>query len=682
MSNIENNENIEIKITELEKSLTYAEIYDFDYVFEILKTTEEKITGSSRDEIISKKIESVKMLTTSELILKFSSIDITNLNFNFDLNQIDKFFGTNFRIRLVKKFVDSNVKLPIIQGTLTEQLANYINWFLNLISTVNITKFPESWEIYYSFFVCFKNQLKTQINTYLNLANSITNSVQSNQSMLSNIRTICNFESQINNILQQTKSNHKLSIDDSLINLFENSLIWFIDNVKKDLASITAKKIEEFGEKVFVIPNTNNAQIDSYKIIADDVTANLIAEFKKCIVTTNKYSTGKIYSAVIKEVFLQLKTYVSALHTFYTVERKKQPVYKATTEYLMFNIIFNVHYCTDMIKQISEHINGKIQVKYIPNAEFAMTTESLTKSIEACISVWTTETCAMFSEQFGMIANIKFDERNDEIVKKTCYEYSKSICVKYVSACKRVFQYLPDIWAHIMTEKITFNTIDLFCSHLLKLRCVSSVSSKHLDLIVDNMFQATNKVIYDKQLNGEKQIDMDGEIFSLKSVISSKITQIRTIINAIAVENSKYNETIHNNIFCQGYTVSYNTIASVKGCITMTNIHKVTANTINNSANNVVEGGMNMADKLTKLVTGKDDSSSHGSSNNSVHGTKESNMVNNNDDDSQHTFMSNMADVVDKTKKMIGGINDIKNMKIGLSRKQSDTNLKVNLNKN
>lgn len=682
---------IKQKITELETYLINCDCYDFKHIFERFEEFEALESFQSFQELETSKdakydnscsnLETVKLLVASELMLKFGLVYQTNPTnlptsnfkielFNFDLNNIDKYLGTSFRTRLVKNFVRSIVKLEQKDGLFSTQLISHISFFFNLVKTIDISKFPDSWDVFYFFFLNFKEQLKICINNYL--SNVTISSDQEITIHLNNITILFKFEENINNTLMETNSSYQLSIDDSLINLFENSLICFLNNIKKEIAILTTERINEISIKTYPIPDTKDVQIESFKLSEDLVTTNLILDYKKFLEKCNTYSTGKIYSALIKEILLQLTNYAGSLQNKYTLDRKKlHQNYRVGTEYLLFNIIFNINYCDQIVNQIRDNFTKKIQTKYVPNTEFVSTSNNITELVLSCIDTWVSESCTIFSEQFEKISNFKFDEKNLSVVDKQLNNYSTTVCIKYLSACKRAHKYLPEFCAQLMSEKLTYGVINLVICHILKLRGIHSMCCQYLDYIVVNLIQATNKAIDEKLIDEKKEIlrtnvkskfNVHEEPIKLKSYISEKITQIQTIINAIAVENNTYNETIHNTIFCHGFNVPYTTMISVKGCMNVQNFHRVTVSAVNEkvstvvdatvgSANTVVDGSITIADKLTKFVTGKDDSS-HGSPNNSSHGSSHGSSSGKQTDQPQ----SNSDDYV------FGGIPTIPNM--------------------
>lgn len=85
------------------------------------------------------------------------------ITFVCDLNNIDVYFGTTYRDRLVRNIALSNIKQLFIgnfANPSTEQIVQCCSGFLDLISSEELKKFSQTWEIHYWLFHYFRAQLK------------------------------------------------------------------------------------------------------------------------------------------------------------------------------------------------------------------------------------------------------------------------------------------------------------------------------------------------------------------------------------------------------------------------------------------------------------------------------------------------------------------------------------------
>lgn len=705
---IETIETIKIRLGELEDNLIHSDSYDFKSIFEFLKEVN-KVNLHYENECdpsnnLLKKVESIKLLVSCELMLKFGSANMLDNSLDaflltFNLNDIDEHLGLSFRTRMIKKFINANIKITKKEGDLSNQLFEYINYFFDLMKMINISKYPNSWDISYICFVSFKNQLKFHIWEYLSKIK--IKSDEDNILLLSNIKILSNFENKVNLILQNNKSNYQLSTEDSLTNLFENSLNWHLQKIKKSINDFTDTKINEFIENIYVSSNdianshklANSSGISDNSIQSNDslydfsltdnlstinenpIMVEIILEFKKKIEELNIYSTGNTYFLLIKEVLLQFEKFGFAIQKKYFSEKKKKnQKFGFVLERVLFNLIINIDYCINSINQLLNQIvnNKKIQQKYITVSDFKNTIDFLTKTTQIFFNEWVNETSNTFLNQYDKLSGLKFDEKNINTVEIQFYNYSTTICNKYFFACKKANKILPITSSQTMSEMLTESLIELIIAHILKLRNVNPSTAQFMDTIVTNLFQTTNLLISEKIIDGNKIISSsDIEQLTFKNEISTKITKIKTIINAIAVENNAYNETLHNEIFSQGFIVPYNTMLTIKGSINVQNFHRVTVNVVNDkvstavdvtvgSANTVVEGSINIADKFTKLVTGKD-----------TRDTKNDNNLDNNSDNKTSKIFG-----MSKIQKITGTMSDT----ISSSTKKVFNGMMININ--
>lgn len=599
---ISNEKSIEEKIYELENKLIYSDNYDFRNIFELLENSE---LNNNNNENLLEKINSIKFLTSSELMISFLKMKLSSFETDYELTKIDKFFGENFRTRLIKKLINSNFELYQIDGNLSAQLIFYINAFFDFTKSIDLNKFPKNWNIYYYIFMDFREKLKEYINNNLSRFK-----IQEKDTIhiLTNIKTILNFEQKINDILENLELDKKIPIEKSLIILFENHLTYFTENLINELSTLTNNSIKEIEVKIFVPPDIKNTQNASLKLNPDDITINFIENLKKIGENTNKYSIGKTYSIILKEILIKIRYYCDELKNKYINERKKIQSYKSSTEYTLFNIIYNIEFCYQSVNNIEFNI-GKLQKKYIPTQEFETSKLQLDKFKSLCFKIWTNEIYSMMSVDFNIICDLKYDEKHSKILEDKINEYSTSISSKYMLACKRCHKYLPIELSQNMCENLSYTLIDIVISHLTKLKNVHWTCSSYLDSIVFTLFETIFKALDSSLLNQNKEIEIDNKKIPIKSHLSTKITDIRTILNAISIENNSYDILKHNKIFSQGFFIEYNTMLQIKGCITVTNIHRVTVNVVGDSASNVasnvVGGGLNIVDKLTKFVTGQ-----------------------------------------------------------------------------
>lgn len=639
--------NPEIEITELEKKLISSDNYDYKYIFDVLERLEETYNNSTRGDIIQKKTESVKILVSSDLSLKFGSVNMISNNYfpNCNLSSIDKFLGVSFRTRLVKVFIDNNVCIVPKEGNLTEQLIHHIGSFLDIIQNSAIEKFPQDWNVQYFMFNSFRTQLKSQIQKYLTSANARANTngvTDETNSILSNIKMVAKFETGIADILTAANSNIQLNLEDSLINCFENSLLWYINNIKTEIESFVRDKNTEVMQTIYTIP-PKGEQRESYKIEADLSSKTVIKSFVDILDKCNKYSTGRNYSMLIKEVLTQVKNFSDTFTGKYTAERNKIGKYTLDTEFILFSVICNIDFLVDSISTIQSACTKRIQTKYIPTTEFNVASDYLTQVLVFNIDTWVNETCGVFNSAYDHISSVKFEKITQsnisvkQIIEKQLNDYSTTIVKRYKLAIDRCHRYVPEHWANFMAEKVTYSLIDLVISNLLKLRGVHSSTGKYFDVIVSALFQITNDLLDQKLLPENSMLIYDDIVGSngvatpaaTKSCISTRITQIRVIINAISVEAAQYDESKHAIIFGENLDVSYNTMILVKGNVTINNFHKMIPGTIEEKMSivtdpiksnigettGVIGGGINnMAERLTRLVTGGEglSSSNHG----------------------------------------------------------------------
>jgi hypothetical protein len=240
--------------------------------------------------------------------------------------------------------------------------------------------------------------------------------------------------------------------------------------------------------------------------------------------------------------------------------------------------------------------------------------------------------------------------------------------------------YLNIVCIKAIAKKLTFKMIDTVYEHLLTLKGVHWLHSSSFDVIVDNLFQATNSLMDKKLLNEDTVIGIDSNKMeiTLRSKISTRITRIRDLINAISVDNSQYTQDKHKTYF-KDEKVSYDTINVLKGNINIKNVSRIAVVTVGDHVGSAVNTTVSTAvgvgefgvGGFKKLVdfgsvssgtksdfnTGTHEKSSHGQfqSMSRTHSGKDCN------DGHEKDELLNFTSLVSDAKKMFSGIGRKKN---------------------
>ena len=578
----------ETKLLELESQLVSAISFDYNYIFDILSVISSK---DLKDEIVLKNIESVKILTAGELTSKMISTDLksSNIILNFDLNQIDVHLGVSYRNRLVRNMAEANLKNYINTTnitTLNQITAQFSMFVKEFMTNVEIRKFPSTWEVRYLLFVQFRLQMKDVIMKCL--TQPLFGTKEGISTAMQTILVVKNFENKIGDILKENNSNCELSIEDSLINLFESCLIWFLNDVKNEMSIFVATKTEAIMATTWLVPDIKTESATPITLLGPDTTtAEMFAFFKTIFDKSNRYSTGKIFANLVNEALNQIKIHITALGTKYPKDRK---TFDTNLEYMLFNIICTTGYCIDTVENMKTTLESKVQKRYFASINFNSAKDVLHDVLTSTIDTLVSETMQRYQSDFAKLSVFKFDEKSTAASPKLITDYITMICRKYSGVVTRADKYLNPFCAVMITKKLTFCTIDTVLEQLLKLRNIHWTHSSAFDIIVATLFQTTNDLMEQKLIDEHNIVGVTSDkiTITLRSKISGKITRIQNCINAIAVENSVYDDERHATYFTNE-KISFDTMTGVKGIITYKNVGKVAMT----SMGDVAVGGIN-----------------------------------------------------------------------------------------
>lgn len=654
-------------IADLESKLVSLPMYDFKYIFEVLTAINKSETVNELSKI---KAHNIKILVAMEIGSKISQTNLKdkNINFNFELNKIDEHLGPTVRSRLVRNMVSNNIKIDIEGIPTPKQIEDCLGSFFELISNEQLNKFPTEWEIYYWLFYIFRDQLKPLIvKCSQNIAS--TNSRET----ITHIRVVKGYEDRIKEILESNSSSFIIKSEDSIINGYDMCLLTFLSELKVDFINKCSELNNSFKINEYITPDQKT---EPYQLAISPFTEELFIFLNKRLSQCSTLSTGNAYYTSIINATNVIKDHMTEVGKKYFYEKDKAKSYNPSIEFVLLNIICTSEASMKILEELRIKVSSSIQNKYKKNVNDCIdTTRNVIASVfTESINFLVLETIKRYQQNIDQLKTFNFSEKmastTDNMNKSrvAIADYIKSVTSKYVNTLIRINGFINSYCVNEISKKLTFDTIDCVFNHLLSLSGIHCTHSDNFDIIVETLMKRTSNLMGDvvevdvienqrqikKVINGDLQIGVmqDGTTITVRLKISTKITKIRELINAIAVKNQDYTEEKHNSIFGENSKIRYETVNIVKGNLNYKNAPRVaivaigdTVGTVTKPVTNLTTVGVN---GLTRMV-GLDSSN---------HSDKEIVKDKKNDDIDFPTFSAMVSDA--KKMFLIGGKKDQK----------------------